>query len=56
MNTKQIFFGVILIILASCTNRVPMPKKPNESKRIPINKTIPLEIEKQLNNDQVKTS
>lgn len=47
MKFKQIFLGLIFVILTSCTNKIPMPKKPNESKRIPVNKVVPIEIEKQ---------
>lgn len=43
---KTILVIALAMVVAACGTKPPMPKKPNESKRIPVNKTIPTELEK----------
>ena len=43
--TKVLLMTIVALALVACSTRPPMPKKPNESKRIPINQTIPIELE-----------
>ncbi len=34
------------LVLASCATNPPEPRRPNENKRVPINHTLPTEIQK----------
>lgn len=36
---------MVLLMLAACATIPPSPKKPRESVRIPINKTLPIEVD-----------
>lgn len=50
LNTITVVIALALIV-ASCSTRPPSPKKPDESRRVPINKTIPIELEGNLNDE-----
>jgi hypothetical protein len=49
---KTILVITLASIVAACNTKPPMPKKPNESRRVPINKTIPIELEGVSLNDK----
>ena len=49
---STILIIALAVVVAACSTKPPLPKKPNESRRIPINKTIPIELEGASLNDQ----
>ena len=42
---KSIIAFISVVMLVSCTTIPPSPKKPYESRRVAINKTLPIEVD-----------
>jgi starvation-inducible outer membrane lipoprotein len=42
---KSMLIFIAALMLIACTTIPPSPKKPYESQRIPINKTLPIEVD-----------
>ena len=45
LPVKILLLIVISMIIGSCTTNIAMPKQPSKSNRVPVNKTIPVELE-----------
>lgn len=41
----KILYLIMIFILSGCQNMPKEPKKPDTSPRVPINKTVPVEIQ-----------
>lgn len=41
---------IISILLTACGTTIPSPKKPSKYPRVPINKTVPVELQNYLEN------
>lgn len=45
MTLFSLFILTLTLLLGACSFSPPLPKQPDESERIPINKTYPPELE-----------